>query len=87
MSFKTHHIFVQQKIAALSSPSRNGRREIGLQIMVNGTLFNEYAAFFEAHQTFPSASQVHMKVGERVVAYWCVRDFDSPIWWQVEVSL
>lgn len=28
--------------------------------------------------------QVHMKVGERVVAYWCVRDFDSPRWWIIQ---
>ena len=26
-----------------------------------------------------------MKVGERVSAYWCVRDFDSPRWWIIQV--
>ncbi|XP_069162080.1 QRFP-like peptide receptor [Procambarus clarkii] len=26
--------------------------------------------------------QVHMEVGERVRAYWCVRDFDSPLLWR-----
>ena len=28
-----------------------------------------------------------MEVGVRFKAYWCVRDFDSPIWWQLQVSL
>ncbi|XP_066945714.1 QRFP-like peptide receptor isoform X2 [Macrobrachium rosenbergii] len=27
--------------------------------------------------------QVHMEVGERVKAFWCVRDFDSPLMWRV----
>ncbi|XP_064097564.1 gastrin/cholecystokinin type B receptor-like [Macrobrachium nipponense] len=27
--------------------------------------------------------QVHMEVGERVKAFWCVRDFDSPLVWRV----
>ena len=26
-----------------------------------------------------------MEVGHRFKAYWCVRDFDSPIWWQLQV--
>ena len=26
-----------------------------------------------------------MEVGEKVKAYWCVRDFDSPRWWIIQV--
>lgn len=28
--------------------------------------------------------QVHMEVGDRIKAFWCVRDFDSPLWWRVQ---
>lgn len=27
--------------------------------------------------------QIHLPVGERVPAYWCVRDWDNPLNWQV----
>ena len=27
--------------------------------------------------------QIHLPVGERVPAFWCVRDWDSPLLWQL----
>ncbi|KAK8729277.1 hypothetical protein OTU49_008733, partial [Cherax quadricarinatus] len=38
------------------------------------------AAFLLASPTL--IVQVHMEVGVRVRAYWCVRDFDSPLLWR-----
>ena len=30
--------------------------------------------------------QVHMEVGHRIRAFWCVRNFDSPMKWQIQVK-
>ena len=37
----------------------------------------------ECEQFHVSSPQVHLEVGHRHKAFWCVRNIDDPLWWRI----